>query len=186
MSWTYFSGKWCAPCIAQTQSLIYTDLFLALVTASTEIGNSRPSAESPELVARIHEVSFYSLSSGAWDDAASATGDISSSPDYADMPAASSQIFEHPCMPLTKIMSSGSFYYATDSHWDLSSRLSHRLSRDASDAATYDERFVWNEYIVRSLLEFRERLSQSERDELDLCHFIVRQPDHFNAIHLIL
>ncbi|KAF8915801.1 DNase I-like protein [Mucidula mucida] len=70
-------------------------------------------------------------------------------------------------------MSSGSFYYALDSQWDLSSRLSHRLTKEPGDGTSFDERFVWNEYIARSLLDFRERLSQRERDELDQCHFII-------------
>lgn len=86
-------------------------------------------------------------------------------------------VFEHPCMPLTKIMSTGTFYYALEPYWDLSSRLQHRLGRTdavSRDVATYDERFVWNEYIVRSLLDFRERLDPREREELDRCQFIVR------------
>ncbi len=37
----------------------------------------------------------------------------------------------------------------------------------------YDERFVWNEYIIRSLLDFRERLEPHEREELDRCQFLV-------------
>ncbi len=146
------------------------------MTSTTEIGNTRPSAAFPESVARIHEVCFYSLTSSVWDDASVAAGDVSSTLDYADVaPTQSTQIFEHPCMPLTKIMSSGSFYYALDSQWDLSSRLSHRLTKEPGDGTSFDERFVWNEYIARSLLDFRERLSQRERDELDQCHFIVRR-----------
>ena len=85
-------------------------------------------------------------------------------------------VFEHPCLPLTKILSSGSFYYALEPQWDLSSRLSARLSRDRSasyDPGMFDERFVWNEYIVRSLLDFRERLEPQEREDLDRCQFIV-------------
>jgi hypothetical protein len=80
-------------------------------------------------------------------------------------------------MPLTKILSSGSFYYALDPPWDLSSRLSVRLSRDnliPYDVGIFDERFVWNEYIVRSLLDFREKLDPPERQDLDRCQFIVR------------
>jgi hypothetical protein len=86
-------------------------------------------------------------------------------------------IFEHPCAPLTKILSSGSFYYSMDTPWDLSSRLAVRLARDpggGSDLSVFDERFVWNEYIVRSLLNFRERLDPQERADLDACQFIVR------------
>lgn len=91
------------------------------------------------------------------------------------------QVFEHPCLPLTKILSSGSFYYALEPHWDLSTRLGARLGVGGQDAGTrktdlgaFDERFVWNEYIIRSLLDFRERLDAQEREDLDRCQFIVR------------
>ena len=95
--------------------------------------------------------------------------------DYAQTPTPP-PLFEHPCLPLTKIISSGSFYYALESPWGLSSRLAVRLARDAPsrDVIAFDERFVWNEYIVRSLLDFRDRLDPSERRDLDCCQFIVR------------
>jgi len=86
--------------------------------------------------------------------------------------------FEHPCAPLTKIISSGTFYYAVEFQWDLSSRLAARLSPDrnvngSKDPSYFDERFVWNEYIVRSLLDFRDRLDAQEREDFDRCQFIV-------------
>lgn len=39
---------------------------------------------------------------------------------------------------------------------------------------SFDERFVWNEYLAGSLLDFRERLDANERADLDRCGFIVR------------
>lgn len=159
------------------------DIFLALVTSSTEIGNTRPSGSHPESVAKIHEVSFYSLTSATWDDISATTESLigpdavgSSVRDNYAQTTMAPQVFEHPCLPLTKILSSGSFYYAIESHWDLSSRLATRLSRDpasARDVAKFDERFIWNEYIIRSLLDFRERLDEVEREDLDRCQFIV-------------
>ncbi|EPQ59096.1 DNase I-like protein [Gloeophyllum trabeum ATCC 11539] len=168
---------------------VSNEMFLAVVTSATEVGNTRPSASSPESVARIHDVSFYSLTSSTWDDL-SAAADALPSPSYTDSvdmlmmqrnEASSAQssaaaAFEHPCAPLTKILSSGSFYYALEPYWDISSRLSQRLSRDRvsmKDINTFDERFVWNEYIVRSLLDFRDRLDQDERNDLDRCQFII-------------
>ncbi|KAF8646385.1 hypothetical protein AX16_007251 [Volvariella volvacea WC 439] len=159
------------------------DIFLAIVTSATEVGNARPCASIPEHVAKIHEVSFFSLTSSTWDDIPLAEVNLDgmdapyNSNNYSQQPPGP-QVFEHPCAPLTKILSSGSFYYATESSWDLSSRLSTRLSRErepnaARDLATYDDRFVWNEYIVRSLLEFRDRLDSHERAELDQCQFII-------------
>lgn len=168
------------------------DLFVAVVTASSEIGNIRSSARTPENVSKIHEVAFYSLTSSMWDDLAAAADTLpspsfagsGSEPDlmsYRENTTTSSPIpppvFEHPCVPLTKILSSGSFYYASgNQHWDLSTRLQERLARDEwsrREVGLFDERFVWNEYIVRSLLDFRDRLDERERDDFDRCQFVV-------------
>lgn len=95
---------------------------------------------------------------------------------YASSSNTSLPAFEHPCAPLTKIISGGTFYYALEPQWDLSSRLAARLTREESarhDISTYDDRFVWNEYMVKSLLDFRERLDPLERADLDRCQFIV-------------
>lgn len=107
--------------------------------------------------------------------------DLTSMRDNYGQGATGGQVFEHPCLPLTKIMSSGSFYYALEPYWDLSTRLSQRLptsgsteSEQPKDTGNFDERFVWNEYIVRSLLDFRDRLEANERSDLDRCQFIVR------------
>jgi hypothetical protein len=171
------------------------DLFIAVITSATEIGNTRPTGKLPESVAKIHEVNFYCLTSAVWDDL-SLVGDAPLSPSYAEhvdvialretRPADSYQqninaaqpappVFEHPCSALKKILSSGSFYYALGPHWDISSRLPERLSRDRGEAdlGAFDDRFVWNEYIVRSLLDFRERLDLKEREDLDRCQFVV-------------
>lgn len=150
------------------------------MTSATEVGNTRPSTISPESVARIHEVGFYSITSATWDDPL--LNESTLGPEAIDTAFRenykSSPVFEHPCMPLTKIMSSGTFYYALEPTWDLSSRLAVRLARDAAssrDIGIFDERFVWNEYILRSLLDFRERLDFYEREELDRCQFLVRR-----------
>ncbi|KAF8238902.1 inositol polyphosphate phosphatase [Tricholoma matsutake] len=159
---------------------IEDDIFLALVTSATEVGNTRPSGKKSESVARIHEVSFYSLTSSTWDDLPAVFEGLDGvdpiNRETYTPPGAAPLVFEHPCMPLTKILSSGSFYYALDSPWDISSRLAVRLSRDPAsvkDIGTFDECFVWNEYIVRSLLDFRERLDANEREDLDSCQFII-------------
>ena len=167
------------------------DIFVAVITSATEVGNTRPSANTPESVARIHEVSFYSLTSSTWDDVANpepswnySDTDISSLRDnYVHNQSAG--VLEHPCLPLTKILSSGSFYFALEPQWDLSTRFSERLPSPGStergrahDITDFDERFIWNEYIVRSLLDFRDRLDPQEREDLDRCQFIVVLPPH--------
>ena len=157
-----------------------------MITSATEVGNTRPSATTPESVARIHEVCFYSLSSSTWDDFPNSEQAWNrSDPDIINfrdnlVQGSSAGVLEHPCLPLTKILSSGSFYFALDSQWDLSTRFSERLPSPGNmergrvhDIANFDERFIWNEYIVRSLLDFRDRLDPQERNDLDRCQFIV-------------
>ena len=62
--------------------------------------------------------------------------------------------------------------------WDISSRLGVRLSRRRGtsdiEALAFDDRFVWNEHVIRSLLDFRARLDPDERADLDVCQFLVR------------
>lgn len=173
------------------------DVFIAVITAVNEVGNTRPSQSLPEKVARIHEVRFYSLTSSSWDDFSSSQDSLVNPENMDTMPSRdaylqtlnSNAVFEHPCMPLTKILSSGSFYYALDPSWDLSTRLAARLSRDnriQDDIGVFDERFIWNEYIIRSLLDFREKLDPHERHDLDRCQFIVRHIASLLWCHMTL
>jgi hypothetical protein len=60
-------------CVEIVDKSHLTDIFLVLVTAATEVGNTRPSASATELVAKIDEIAFYSLTSTTWDDLASAS-----------------------------------------------------------------------------------------------------------------
>ncbi|KIM68900.1 hypothetical protein SCLCIDRAFT_104475 [Scleroderma citrinum Foug A] len=160
------------------------DIFLAVVTSATEVGSTRRSQSMPERVAKIHEVQFYCLTSSAWDDFTGSQETLVAYYDSVDTivtrethpQTPSPPAFEHPCVPLTKILSSGSFYYALEPYWDISSRLSVRLTRGGSapyDIGIFDDRFIWNEYVVRSLLDFREKLDPLERQDLDRCQFII-------------
>ena len=162
-----------------------TDAFLAVVLAAVDVGNMRPSAARSEGVARITDVGFFSLNSSTWDTISGGTDTMTSTSsdleEYNPRDPYSynnpQPVYEHPCSPLMKILSTGTFYYALSPQWDLSSRLSKRIARGKElerDAITYDERFLWNEYIVRCLFDFREKLDSLERQELDQCQFIVR------------
>lgn len=150
-----------------------TDIFLAVVTSASELGNIHPSAKSPHNVCRIHEVAFYSLVNAAFDDfLPPSDGSLNDSQEHLSGPSP----YEHPCAPITKILSSGTFYYAPYPHWDISSRLSSRIANrrsDQYDLGEFDGRFIWNEYVIRSLLNFRERLDVEERREFDRAQFVV-------------
>lgn len=164
-----------------------SDVFLAVITSATFLGNIRPSASTPENVSRVQEVQFFCINNSAFDDLSSVT-DAMGGPSFVDGidsnrdPYASTSsgpvpgsVFEHPCAPLTKILSTGTFYYSTKAQWDLSTRLSVRLERQVGHdpVSDYDDRFVWNQYIARPLLDFRQRLDAEEIREFDHSQFLV-------------
>lgn len=158
------------------------DVFIAVVLSATRLGSLRPSSkDSPENVSRIHDVGFFCLNSNTWDNTSAGSEALLAEQEeynprdtytYNNQP-----VLEHPCTPLMKILSSGTFYYAPAPQWDISSRLSRRVVKGkqmGGEVIAYDERFLWNEYIVRSLLDFRGKLDAKERREIDMCQFIVR------------
>ncbi|KAF8607527.1 inositol polyphosphate phosphatase [Ceratobasidium sp. AG-I] len=163
------------------------ELFLAVVTSAIVVGNLAPNPDNEEQMSRINEVAFFSLNSNIYDDISLAsdgagsptTGSYEMSDAYerdsfGQQMQTTQPVYEHPCSSLSKIMSSGTFYYASNGKWDISTRLEVRTRREAAhDQSVFDPRFVWNEYIAESLTDFRARLDQSERDELDACHFII-------------
>ncbi|EPT03582.1 hypothetical protein FOMPIDRAFT_1046622 [Fomitopsis schrenkii] len=174
---------------------VSNEIFLVVITSATLVGKTRPTASTEENVAQIHDVGFYSVNSSTWDGLSTDLGQRTGYDDQ-DSPLGDSfatptpnPVFEHPCSPITKILSTGTFYYAHEDQWDITSRLPLRLARRESagtvDAGLYDERFLWNEYIVKSLLEFRERLDSPERDELDQTRFIVLAMQGFVGVYTL-
>lgn len=161
--------------------IIIADVFIAVVLSAVELGSLRPSSKDlQESVARIHDVGFFCLNSYTWDS--TSAGSEALMADHEEYNPrdpythGNQPLLEHPCAPLMKILSSGTFYYALSPQWDLSSRLSRRIIKGkqmGSETIPYDERFLWNEYIIRSLLDFREKLDAKERHEIDMCQFIV-------------
>ncbi|KAG8690428.1 inositol polyphosphate 5-phosphatase [Ceratobasidium sp. 423] len=163
------------------------ELFLAIVTLAGVIGNLTPNATRQEQVSKIQEVAFFSLNGSTYDDLSLASNaptsptigayEMNDSYDrdgFGQQMQVTQPVYEHPCAALSKIMSSGTFYYASDGKWDISTRLQARTRRQAQhDHSVFDPRFIWNEYIVGSLLDFRSQLDPSERDDLDTCHFII-------------
>jgi hypothetical protein len=142
------------------------ELFLAVVTSTTVIGNLTPRTDNPEQVSKINEVAFFSLNSNTFDDLSLAS-DAPTSPtagsyemsdtyerdSFGHQMQTTQPMYVHPCAALSKIMSSGTFYYASNGKWDISTRLQVRTKRQAMtphDQSIFDPRFVWNEYIARS------------------------------------
>ncbi|KAJ1308885.1 hypothetical protein OPQ81_004572 [Rhizoctonia solani] len=175
------------------------ELFLAIVTLAGVIGNLTPNAARQEQISKIQEVAFFSLNTNTYDDLSLASNaptsptigsyELNDSYDrdgFGQQMQASQPVYEHPCAALSKIMSSGTFYYASDGKWDISTRLQARTRRQAQhDHSVFDPRFIWNEYIVGSLMDFRSRLESIERDELDACHFIILAIQGYVGLHSI-
>ena len=74
---------------------------------------------------------------------------------------------EHPFHALKKLLNTGNFYYSVD--FDLTRRLQDRIENNnhTVDIASLDEGLLWNSYMIRPLLQFRERLTNHERKALD-------------------
>ena len=153
------------------------------VTATTELGNLiSSSAKRQYKVSRIQDVAFYCVNNASYDETTLFSDDFASLRTGSDLDlglkdASNPQAgaLEHPCASLKKLLSTGTFYFSPYPQWDLSRRF-HEMMRTSHvdrDFGIFDERFVWNEYLVDSLLDFRSRLSLQERTEFDRCQFIV-------------
>ena len=142
---------------------------------------------------------------------ASATGgnpDAYAHDGYGQASGASSgtgQILEHPASALRKILSNGHFYFSSPSSaatgtaaggvpFDVSTRLEERLLRSIASASTgdasatpenvaYDPRFVWNGFLLESLLTFRTNLSLTERSAFDGSGFITAVIQGYYGLH---
>lgn len=93
---------------------------------------------------------------------------------FRETVAATNAGLEHPCASLKKLVSTGSFYFTPYPQWDISSRVSESLrQKQDPDISAFNGNMLWNEYLISSLLDFREQLEQEERLEFDRHQFIV-------------
>ena len=92
----------------------------------------------------------------------------------------------HPCLALSKVLGSGTFYYSVD--FDLTNRLQNRWDKflaysiladvirsskeSAFEAHSLDESFLWNSYMIDPLIQFRSRLASFDRELLDASHIL--------------
>jgi len=105
---------------------------------------------------------------------------------YSSSSADPAAAFAHPATAMRKILSNGHFYFSSG-NYDISTRLEERLRRrdeetteeDADDdlgghrSSSYDSRFVWNSFLMDSLLDFRSNLSHEEKQAFDGAAFVV-------------
>lgn len=116
---------------------------------------------------RVASVSFHCLTSSRFDIESIIAGNAPL-PD----PTNEEQAYvEHPCAAISRILTNGNFYFS--STVDLSSSLETRLKRGNDKASTYVPKFLWNEYLLSSLLQFRNNLTQFEQDTFDGAGFLL-------------
>ncbi|WWC87929.1 uncharacterized protein L201_002829 [Kwoniella dendrophila CBS 6074] len=189
------------------------EIFLLLVSHSTVLPPLLPSSDSIR-PAKVIGVEFHSLTSSFWDspELISASNATSYSLDdefdydepYQPYPTSSSNGgttttqsqaqsmgLENPCNGMRKYLESGSFFYANEIKWDISSRLnrsssnwiisnnadqqekeSQKIEEEIEEGrrnalVKFDERFIWNKSLLSPILNFRLNLSEDLRRELD-------------------
>ncbi|KAI0997279.1 Inositol-1,4,5-trisphosphate 5-phosphatase 1 [Podosphaera aphanis] len=147
---------------------INNDVFLCVVKEATRAASIRPG----ETVERISGVEFYCLNKSDYDHSFSDSVDsYPSDSNYANSQTGKEPLSEHPCLELKKLLGNGSFYFSTD--FDLTNRLQNRSAEvDSLDVDNMDESFLWNSYMIGSLVKFRSRLLNHEREELDRSRFL--------------
>lgn len=157
---------------------IGSDLFLAVATYGMEAGCLRPG----EVVMKLNGAEFFCLNRSTWDDLVitnpndptTYSGQASAGYDeYQTQP----NVYEHPCAGVRRLLANGTFYYAQNQAFDLSTRLDRRCppkgQGQTHDISMYQEEFVWNTYMLESLLTYRSKLQPDERDHFDQASFLL-------------
>lgn len=140
------------------------DVFICTITGRRQVASPIPS----ETINKIHAVEFFCVNRADWDFMEfDANGmPIVSVAEGETEDDISSQQVKHPCADLRKLLSSGGFYYSSD--FDLTSTLqdrginSHSLSID-----DYKEEYMWNNFMLKEMIDFRDKLSLEMKEKLD-------------------
>ncbi|KAJ5232799.1 hypothetical protein N7468_005755 [Penicillium chermesinum] len=138
------------------------DVFVCVITTASQAANVRPG----ETVARIESVDFYCLNRIDYEYGL----DYETSGHFAadERPGQESRevLTDHPFLALKKLLGDGSFYYSLD--FNLTDRLQDRADKSAAfDIDSLDQDMLWNSYMIKPLLNFRQGLPPSEKAKLD-------------------
>ncbi|OBZ85798.1 Inositol-1,4,5-trisphosphate 5-phosphatase 1 [Choanephora cucurbitarum] len=140
---------------------VQSECFVAIVTDCVSVGRIRAGEE----VYKIQSVSFYSLSSARYDDLDDPSGN------WDDEWEPNTTAIQHPCSQLQKLFSVGSFYFTPD--FDLTKTVQARTSVASLGVHAFDEHFLWNQFLISGLLEFRSKLDRKSQMDLDRGGFLV-------------
>ncbi|KAG9323780.1 hypothetical protein KVV02_000833 [Mortierella alpina] len=133
------------------------DTFLALVTGCVKVGDIRLG----ESVYKIVAVRFFSLTGNTPDE------DMIPAP-YNPETANENEgptMMPHPCRELEKVLCNGAFFFSPQ--FDLTRALKMQEEAKAEANMNYDEKFLWNYFMLKELLTYRSHLDEQEREELD-------------------
>lgn len=138
--------------------LIYVkqQVFLCVITRRQEIGSVRPN----DKIYRVCDVEFICLNDDALDDLVT----------HDNVRGIEDKAYSHPCLSLKRLLSSGSFFFSTE--FDVTTSLQER-GLDSQYVKQYDEKFLWNSFMVRQLAEFGGRLSPEEREVFERSEFSI-------------
>ncbi|OZJ05244.1 hypothetical protein BZG36_02309 [Bifiguratus adelaidae] len=142
------------------------DTFLAVITDCQHVGRLRDGEE----VYRVNSVGFHSLTNSVYDALDTGFRDPINDTGSGDELDANAAI-KHPCASLQKLFTSKSFYFSPD--FDLTRTVQDRASHPNQILHNFDDHFLWNSFMIRDLLQFRDKLSASDQNDLDRGGFLV-------------
>ncbi|KAI9305413.1 SacI homology domain-containing protein [Cunninghamella echinulata] len=146
------------------------ECFVAIVTDCVSLGRIRAGEE----VYKIQSVAFYSLSSSNFDNMLT-PGDWDSNDEWestSSSPSSDNGSLQHPCSQIQKLLSNGNFYFTPD--FDLTKTVQSRtLSASTRGPYSFDDHFLWNQFLISGLLDFRSKLSKKKQMDLDRGGFLV-------------
>ncbi|ODV96001.1 hypothetical protein PACTADRAFT_40792, partial [Pachysolen tannophilus NRRL Y-2460] len=142
------------------------DVFLCVITGKAEVANPLPG----QTVNKIFAVEFHCLNRNTWDFIQIDNNGYPSMSNFD--PQNSKQRFEqHPCFELRKLLGNGSFYYSSD--FDLTSALQSRgVTNDSLSLDDFQQQYMWNSFMMKQVISFRNQLGSSEKNILDYNGFL--------------
>lgn len=142
-------------------------IFIGVITCIRKVGSSRWRLQNNqpaylESIFQILNVDFYCIDDNMFDGM------------FANMSEQDQDhlITEHPCGPLKKFFSQGSFYYSRD--FDITSTIQKRgiNNRHDRDLNPNDPRYIWNMNLISEMLLLRTRIPVEEKLLFDKGKFI--------------
>jgi hypothetical protein len=103
---------------------------------------------------RIQKVAFYSLLSFKYDTMAE---------ECTEPNPSNNTPLAHPCAPLIKLLTMGSFYFSIETNLTRSMQFKHLESNNVDNSIdSNDSRFVWNYGLLMDLIKMRNSDLQNE------------------------